>query len=327
MIAVTGANGLLGKYIIERLLQAKLQVIAITRQSGSEKKIFSSDLITERYADITDPITLTEALQGASCVIHTAAYVSLNPNASKKMIEVNVNGTSNIVDICLQLNIPRLIHISSVAALGKQKGITTIREESKWIAGEFNTDYAESKHMAELEVYRGLEEGLSIAIVNPSVILAPANWNRSSAKLFKFVWDEKPFYTEGQFNYVDARDVSELIYQLYQNNSNGQKYIASSGSVSFIDFFRKVAQRFNKKSPSININPFLIQVFAFLESIRCRITGGEPMVDGKALKNNREFFQYSNEKARNELKVTFRPLDETLDWCCSEYLQKITTNK
>jgi len=326
MVAVTGANGLLGKYIIERLLQDQLRVIAITRQPDDKKKI-SSDLITERYADITDPVALTEALQGASCVIHTAAYVSLNPNASKKMIEINVNGTANVVNICLHLNIPRLIHISSVAALGKQKGITTITEESKWIAGDFNTDYAESKHMAELEIYRGLEEGLSIAIVNPSVILAPADWNRSSSKLFKFVWDEKPFYTEGQFNYVDARDVSDLIFRLYKSRSSGQKYIASSGSVSFIDFFKKVAQRFNKKAPSININPFLIRVFAFLESIRCRITGSEPLMDSKALKNNREFFLYSNEKARNELKVTFRPLEETLDWCCSEYLQKITTNK
>src|SRR6478609_2933176 len=131
MIAVTGANGLLGKYIIERFLQEKLHVIAITRRSGDEKRIFNSDLVTERFADITDPVTLTEALQGATCVIHTAAYVSLNPNASKKMIEVNVNGTSNIVDICLQLNISKLIHISSVAALGKQKGVATITEESK----------------------------------------------------------------------------------------------------------------------------------------------------------------------------------------------------
>jgi dihydroflavonol-4-reductase len=326
MIAVTGANGLLGKYIIDRLLQDQQHVVAITRQSGNKKQ-FNSDLVVERKADITDPVSLLEALEGVSCVIHTAAYVSLNPNASKKMIAVNVDGTRNIVDSCLQLNIPKLIHISSVAALGKQKGVSTISEESKWISGDFNTDYAESKYMAELEIYRGLEEGLSISIVNPSVILAPGDWNRSSAKLFKFVWDEKPFYTEGQFNFVDARDVSELVFQLCQHNHNGEKYIASSGSISFIDFFKKVAQRFNKKAPWLNINPFLIQVFAFIESIRCRITGGEPMVDGKALKNNRDFFQYSNEKARNDLKVTFRPLDETLDWCCTEYLQNITTNK
>lgn len=326
MIAITGANGLLGKYIIDRLLQENLPVVAIVRQPGKEK-IFSSHLVTERYADITDPVSLLEALEGVSCVIHSAAYVSLNPNALKKMIEVNVKGTGNIVDACLQLNISKLIYVSSGAAIGKPKGVTHLTEESKWITEDFNTDYAESKYMSELEVYRGYEEGLNISIVNPSTILAPSDWNRSSSKLFKFVWEEKPFYTEGQFNYVDARDVAEVIFQLYKGNHNGQKYLASSGSTSFLDFFTKVAQRFGKKPPTLNINPFLIRAAASLDSLRCRITGGEPFVDKKALKINREFFLYSNEKARNELKVTFRTLEETLDWCCTEYLQNITTNK
>jgi dihydroflavonol-4-reductase len=326
MIAVTGANGLLGKYIVERLVQEKLAVVAVTRKVSGEKS-FRSDLVIEKHADITDPVSLAEAFNGVSCVIHTAAFVSLHPSASKKMIDVNVNGTKNVVDACLELNISKLIHVSSVAALGKPKGIPIITEENKWIAGDFNTDYAESKYMAELEVYRGFEEGLTVSIVNPSVILAPGDWKRSSAKLFKFVWDEKSFYTEGQFNYVDVRDVAEIVFKLYGGNNNGQKYIASAGSISFIDFFQKVAKRFRKKPPTINVRPFFINVLAFFESIRSRITGKEPLIDKKAIKNNRDFFQYSNEKAHNDLKVTFRTIEETLDWCCAEYQRNITTNK
>jgi dihydroflavonol-4-reductase len=326
MIAITGANGLLGKYLIERLLQENLPVVAIVRQP-LETKFIKQNLVTERIADVTDPVALIESLRDVTCVIHAAAFVSLHPNAFKKITDVNVGGTKNIVDVCLALNIPKLIHISSVAALGKPKGVIDVSEESKWIAGDFNTDYAESKYLAELEAYRGLEEGLSVSLVNPSVILAPTNWNRSSAKLFKFVWDEKSFYTDGQFNYVDARDVAEIVFQLYKNDYRGQKYIASSGSVSFIDFFQKVARRFNKRAPSINVPPFFIRVFAFVELIRCRLTGSEPLVEKKALKNNRERFIYSNLKAKNDLKITFRTLEETLDWCCAEYLQNITTNK
>jgi dihydroflavonol-4-reductase len=327
MIAITGASGLLGKFIIKRLVEEKLNVIAISRLPVQLSDEFSSNLVSHRAADITDPVALEDALKEATCVIHAAAFVSLNPRAQKKMFDTNVNGTKNVVDACLRLGIPKLIHISSVAAIGKPKGLKNITEESKWIAGSFNSIYAESKYLSEVEVYRGAEEGLSISIVNPSVILAPGDWNRSSAKLFKFVWDEKPFYTEGQFNYVDVRDVVEIIIHLYRNNYPGEKFIASAGSVTFLNFFQKVAARFKKRAPSVNIPSGAIGFLGALDAIRSRLTGSDPLIDRKALKTNRESFTYSNDKAVQTLKKQFRGLEETLDWCCTEYLRHYTINK
>jgi dihydroflavonol-4-reductase len=327
MIAVTGANGLLGKFIIKRLVEEKLSVIAISRLPIQLSDEFSSPLVSHRAADITDPVTLEEALKDTKCVIHAAAFVSLNPRASKKMFDTNVNGTKNIVDACLGLGIPRLIHISSVAAIGKPIGLKKINEDSKWIPGAFNTVYAESKYLSEVEVYRGAEEGLSISIVNPSVILAPGDWNRSSAKLFKFVWDEKPFYTAGQFNFVDVRDLVDLIVHLYKNNHPGEKFIASAGSITFLEFFEKVAARFKKRTPTFNIPAKAIGFLGALDAIRSRLTGTEPLIDRKALRTNRESFIYSNDKAVQTLKKQFRSLEETLDWCCAEYLRHYTINK
>jgi dihydroflavonol-4-reductase len=327
MIAVTGAHGLLGKFIIKRLVEENLKVIAISRTPVPQSDQSSSDLIEYRSADITDPVAVEEALKEATSVIHAAAFVSLNPRASQKVFDTNVTGTKNIVDACLHLNISKLIHISSVAALGKPKGITNITEESKWIPGSFNTVYAESKHLAELEAFRGAEEGLSVSVINPSVILAPGDWSRSSAKLFKFVWDEKPFYTEGQFNFVDVRDVVDLVIHSLQNDNGTKKLIASAGSVTFLEFFQKVASRFNKRAPSINIPNAAIGFLGVLDSIRSKITGTDPFIDRKALRTNRETFIYSNQKAVQTLKKQFRSLEETLDWCCAEYLRHYTTNK
>jgi dihydroflavonol-4-reductase len=327
MIAVTGAHGLLGKFIIKRLVDEKLKTIAISRIPIPKSDQNSFGLIEYRSADITDPVAVQEVLKEATCVIHAAAFVSLNPRASQKIFDTNVTGTKNIVDTCLHLNISKLIHISSVAALGKPKGITNISEESKWIPGTFNTIYAESKHFAELEVFRGAEEGLCVSVINPSVILAPGDWSRSSAKLFKFVWEEKPFYTEGQFNFVDVRDVVDLVFHCLQNSNHTEKYIASAGSVSFLEFFQKVASRFNKRAPTINIPAAAIGFLGILDSVRSKITGSDPFIDRKALRTNRESFIYSNQKAVQTLKKQFRSLEETLDWCCAEYLRHYTTNK
>jgi dihydroflavonol-4-reductase len=326
MIAVTGANGLLGSFIIDKLIKENIPVIAIARKANSS----SHTLLEWREADVIDPVSLSEALKGVTCVIHAAAMVSFNPRASKKIFETNVTGTKNIVDACLLMNIPKLIHVSSVGALGKPKGATLIAEESKWIEGNLNTSYAESKYLAELEVFRAYEEGMSVSIINPSVILCPGDWERSSAKLFKFVWDEKLFYTEGQLNYVDVRDVVEMIFQLYQSGSekiNGQKFIANAGSIRFEDFFQQVAKRFGKRAPFIKVNPALINVASFIESIRCRLTGAEPLIVSKTIKANRHHFVYDNKKAIATLKMQFHTLEETLDWCCEKYLADNTINK
>src|SRR6185369_576794 len=124
-------------------------------------------------------------------------------------------GTRNVVNACLTSGIQRMILISSVAALGRKKGQTEINEESQWTDSELNTDYANSKYLSELEVFRGQEEGMSISIVNPSVILAPANITKSSAKIFDYVLKDRPFYIDGSINYVDARDVAELVFKLH----------------------------------------------------------------------------------------------------------------
>lgn len=328
MIAITGANGLLGNFIVRRFLAENLSVVALKRQHSDTG--FLTDLSAKlewRDADVTNSLTLADALKGADTVIHAAAIVSFDPRRKEKIFETNVIGTQHVVNACLDLGVKRLLLVSSVAALGRNKLQVEINEENKWVDSDLNSDYAKSKYLAELEVYRGKEEGLTISIVNPSVILAPANADKSSAQLFKYVASGKKFYSDAVINYVDARDVADLIFRIYTNPSAGEKFIANAGSIEMKELLLRIAIRLNKKAPSIKINQKLIGLAARLEELRCRITGQEALISRQSVKMSAEKFFYQNSKSIRLLDMKYRALEETLDWCCDYYKNAFTTNK
>ncbi|MFZ1806975.1 MAG: NAD-dependent epimerase/dehydratase family protein [Cyclobacteriaceae bacterium] len=325
MIAITGASGLLGSRIAHQLDADATSFFGIKRNQ-SDISLLGNMTIDWKEADLLDVGALHEALEGATTVIHTAALVSFKSGDSEQLYRVNVEGTRNVVNACLSLGIPRMIHISSVAALGRQKGVYHIDENNKWVDSKLNSDYAESKYLAELEVFRGREEGLEIDIVNPSVILSQADWDRSSAQIFKYVWKNKPFYTQGSINYVDARDVADIVCLLLSRKATGERHIVNGGVVPLKDVLTKVAGHFNKKAPWIRVPGPLVSAAAWLESARSWVTGNEPMVTPQSARTAHERFFYNNEKAIKKLGMQFRTLDDTLEWCCSYYLQNGTIN-
>ncbi len=327
MIAITGASGLLGRFVSEKFLSEGEQVLALKRKNSNITEFGQHKNIKWLEVDISDSTMLSESFIGVDTVIHSAALVSFNPRRAKEVYETNVAGTRNVVDACLSSGVKKLIHISSVAALGRQKGVNQVNEKNNWIDSALNSDYAISKYQAELEVYRGYEEGLHVSLVNPSVILGPADWNRSSSQIFKYIWKEKPFYTEGILNYVDVRDVASMVYMLHVSDFNGERFIANAGHTSFKNLVDEIASRFQKRSPFLKVNSSLAAVVASLEAIRCLLTNKEPVITKHTVRMAREPFYFENRKAIEKLKVNFRQLDEILEFCCSYYGQKITTNK
>lgn len=321
MVAITGATGLLGGHIINRLLAEGVSPIALQR-AGHDHPFPPG--VSKRQADILDQVSLKEAFEGATTVIHSAAFVSFNPRRRKKIFEVNVAGTRNVIDTCLQLGIRNFIHISSVAALGCAPG-EEITEESKW-TNALTSDYGESKYLAELEVFRGAEEGLTISIVNPSIILSASQPNRSSAMLFNYIWNEKPYYTEGSLNYVDARDVADAVYQLYNKPRAGEKFILSAGHLPYREFFALVAKRFNKRAPSIKIGSTLSYWAGLAEEVRGLLSNREPLMTRQSVGVAIHSFHYCNKKAQ-QIGLRFRPLEETINWCCEDFLGNVKTNK
>lgn len=328
MIAITGANGLLGSFIVRKLIHEKKTFVALKRE-GSDTTLLNdvAEKIQWREADVLDPLLLNEALEGCTHVIHAAAIVSFNPHRANEVLEINAHGTRNVVDACLQQNIKRLVHISSVSALGRQKGQTIIQEDNKWIDNPMNSVYANSKYRAELEVFRGQEEGLETVILNPSVILAPADWNRSSAKLFKYTWKQKPFYIDAFLNYVDVRDVASCVYEFLQADHQAQRFILNAGNISFKNFFKKVADHFDVKPPQVKLSKNILAMVAKAETFRCWFTGTEPVITRETAQLAETHFFYDNKKIKKILNFEFQTIDNTLEWCCNYYNKKFDSKK
>ncbi len=328
MIAITGANGLLGSYLLEKFVDAKIPVIGIKRETSDLSKLSERIKNIEwRNADVIDNQSLLTAFENIDCVIHTAALVSFDPRDRKRLFEINVKGTRNVVNACLAAKVQRLIHISSVAALGRKKNQPKITETTTWIKSSLNSDYAESKYLAELEVYRGQEEGLSIAIVNPSVILAPDLQLRSSAQIFKYVIEERKFFIDSHVNYVDARDVSEMVLTIFKKEIEGEKFIASAGQVQLKKLLDLIASRLAKKAPYIKVPPTLLTLAAWAEELRCRITRSRALISRQTIRASQENFIYENSKSISHLQHQYQSLAETLDWCCRHISDAYSTNK
>jgi nucleoside-diphosphate-sugar epimerase len=280
-----------------------------------------------KTVDVQNSVALQDALVGVDAVVHTAALVSFNPRKRNEIFNVNVAGTKNVVDSCLSLNIRKLIHISSVAALGRKKGKEVLDENAQWVDSPLNSVYAQSKYLAELEVYRGIEEGLEAAIINPSLILAPVEWNRSSSKIFEYVWQEKKLYPSGIANYVDVNDVVAIICVLLEQHLSGERFIASAGSIPYQQLFAEIAKRFNKQPPSIKANPALLPVAALLEETKSWLLQKEPTLTRESIKSATAETVYLGKKAQDKLGIQYKTLAQTLDLCCDYFLHTYSIKK
>ncbi|MEO7394836.1 MAG: SDR family NAD(P)-dependent oxidoreductase, partial [Chitinophagaceae bacterium] len=200
-ILVTGGTGFLGSYIIKLLVEKGYAVRAIRRSnklpSWIPDGIFDNTTtgsVEWVEADILDVVALKDAMEGVDTIIHSAAVVSFIKKDRKNMYQVNVDGTANIVNIALEKNIKRLVYISSVASLGRTAAGGHVNEEKKWEESKLNTHYAKSKYKAEVEVWRGVSEGLNAIILNPSTILGYGDWHSSSCAIFKNIHDGFKWY-------------------------------------------------------------------------------------------------------------------------------------
>jgi nucleoside-diphosphate-sugar epimerase len=320
MVFVTGGSGLIGSFLIPALVEQGHQVKALYR--GQVPDVANASKVQWVEGDILDISQLREALQDVAYVFHSAGLVSYDPQDVELLQQVNVEGTANIVNACLEApGDIKLCHVSSIAAVGRPKGVAVLNESSKWSEGEQHSAYAESKYFGELEVWRGVAEGLQAVIVNPSVVLGPADWDRSSTRLFKYVYQEKPFYTGGIANFVDVRDVVEAMLRLTFSPISGERFILNAGQLAYKEFFQMVAKGFNKRAPAYKVSPFLAEIVWRLEHLRARLSGGRPLITKETARVSAKSHLFGNEKVRKAVGIEFKPLPETIAWSCGQLLQ------
>ena len=281
MVLVTGGTGFLGSYIIKHLVEKGYSVRAIRREkavlpSYIPKEIFEK--VDWIQGDILDVLSLEEAMEGVDQVIHAAAVVSFLKVDRKKMYQVNVEGTANVVNIALEKNVKRLVYISSVAALGRTAHGGSVNEDSKWEDNKVNTHYARSKYKAELEVWRGSGEGLNTIILNPGTILGYGDWNSSSCAIFRSVYNEFKWYTPGINGFVDVDDVARATLLLMESNINDQRYIVNGDNWHFKKLQDTIADNFRKKKPSKQTTLTLIAMAWRMEKLKSFFNGHRPLL-------------------------------------------------
>ncbi|WP_242920868.1 NAD-dependent epimerase/dehydratase family protein [Pontibacter liquoris] len=325
MVFVTGGSGLIGSFLIEALLEQGHAVKACYRNQVPALR--SAAQVQWLEGDILDPAFLRNALAGVHYVFHCAGLVSYAPQDRELLKQVNVEGTANIVDACLEQQDIKLCHVSSIAAVGRPKNARVLTEESKWDAAAEHAAYASSKYLGELEVWRGVAEGLNAVIVNPSVVLGPADWNRSSTQLFKYVYNQNAFYTVGSANFVDVRDVVAAMLQLTFSDISGERFILNAGQMTYKEFFAQAAACLRRKAPSVRVPPWLAEAVWRLEHARSWLTGSRPLITKDTARVSAKSHLFSNEKVRKATGIAFRPLSETITWSCGQLLENISGDK
>ncbi len=327
-ILITGITGLVGSFVAKKMLTEGHEIFGLVRENADLSLITDilPKIIIEK-GDILDIPNLEKAVEGKNWVIHCAGLVSFSPKDRENLFKVNTEGTANVVNICLDKQIKKLLFVSSVAALGRNTKAPKIApqiitEKLDWVEVEANSNYAKSKYLAELEVWRGIAEGLNAVIVNPSNILGEADWQKTSTKLFKYVYDQNLFYTEGSLNFIDVIDLAEIISTLLNSNINAERFIVSAGAMPQIDFFRKIAQNFNKIAPKYKLKASAIEILWRLEAIKAKLLGNDPLITRETAASAKTSFIYENTKLKNAINFEFRSLEFTLERICNSLIEK-----
>jgi nucleoside-diphosphate-sugar epimerase len=326
MILVTGGTGFLGAYIIKELIEKGYPVRAIRRSNSLPAYI--SPAILEKVewvnGDILDVVSLEEAMHSADAVIHSAAVVSFNSRDKKRMMQVNVDGTANVVNMALEKNVKKLIHISSVAALGRQPSGGHVNEEKKWEETATNTDYSKSKHRAEIEIWRGISEGLDAVILNPSTILGYGDWNTGSCSIFKTIYNELKWYAPGLNGFVYVEDVAKIAVMMLEKNITGERFIVNGDNWYFKQLQESIADHFRKKRPSKKSGPLLLGLAWRLEKFRSLFIGHRPLVTRQSVKVALSQTWFENDKILAAMpQFSFTPLEKSIQKACEKYLANI----
>lgn len=322
MVLVTGGTGFLGSYIIKQLVEKGYTVRALRRTNKVPFWISKEIMDKVEWADgdVLDVVALQDAMEGIDTVIHSAAVVSFVKKDRKEMYQVNVDGTANVVNMALEKKIRRLVHISSVAALGRTANGGHVNEEKKWEESKVNTHYARSKYKAELQVWRGMSEGLDAVILNPSTILGYGDWHSSSCAIFRNVYEGFNWYSPGINGFIDVEDAAKAVILVMETDISGERFILSGDTWAFKKLQDSIAAGFGKKGPQKKTTPFLMSVAWRLEKFKSLFTGKKPLLTKESARVAQSQTWFENDKLRKTLPgFYFTPLEESIRKACEKY--------
>ena len=330
MILVTGGTGLLGAHLLLELVKEHEEVVALKRPSSDlreVRRVFSyySNEADELFSlidwvdvDLSKDTDVSSVMIDIDQVFHCAAMVSFQPADRKEMIRNNVEITANIVNACLESNVAKLLHVSSSAAIGQAPLDEEADETMIWARTKTSTGYAISKFKSEMEVWRGMEEGLNAVIVNPTIIMGPGYWNRGSSSMFSRVDRGLKYYTTGVTGYVGVADVVMAMTGLMDSGITGERFIINTENLSYQQVFEMIRSSLGRKHTMKPVSRSNVKMISKLDAVAGQLTGRRRITREHLQAAFREA-RFSNKKIVEALALDFIPMQETIDHVAQHY--------
>lgn len=335
MILVTGGTGLVGAHLLLYLVENDTKKLrAIYRNPKTIEKTKSlfnlygkAALFSEiewMQGDILDICSLEAAFENVELVYHCAGLISFDPNDEAALRKINIEGTANIVNFCIDKKVKKLCHVSSIATLGDlTKNEAFVTEATDWNPEVLHSDYAISKYGAEMEVWRGHQEGLQVVIVNPGIILGPGFWDQGSGTLFDTIKKGISFYTNGSTGYVAVTDVVKIMHLLLQSDCSGERFTLVAENISYKEIIIKIANKINAQLPKIEAKPWLLNLIWKADWLSAIVFRTKRKISKHGVLSLQNNDLISNEKLKTYLKYDFEEIDAYLNQIALYYHSKI----
>lgn len=321
MILVTGASGFLGTHLLAELIPLSIPIRALYHKHRPE---WNHPNVEWYACDLLDSCAVADALKGVDTVFHCAAIVSFDHKDQHRVVEHNRTATAHLVDEALDAGVHRLVHVSSIAALGRALTHTDpITEETHWQESSNNSAYAIGKYYAEMEVWRGMAEGLNAVIINPGIILGEShNWDEGSAALIKTAYNELAWYTEGVNGWVDVKDVARAMVSLMNSHITEERFILTEGNHTYKDIFTLMAGALGKKAPYRKAGKWASGMLWRLMALKRLFTGKRSNITRETARTAQAKCFYDNSKWLQAMpEFNFTPIQDTIQRMAGTFLQ------
>jgi nucleoside-diphosphate-sugar epimerase len=324
---VTGATGLIGSHLVLRLVEEGLPVTALFRNEKGQSEVFElfqfygkENLFSQIQwvkGDVEDADDMFDLTEGIDTVFHCAAIVSYHKKDASRMLEVNINGTKNVVNACIENDVKHLIHISSISALGDSKG-EVIDEETPRDFNDYHSNYSKGKYLSEQEVWRGIQEGLGATILNPGVIFGPNNCTRSSGTMIARIEKGLPALPAGGSGIVSVWDVVEVMIRAAKQTPTNERYILCAENVRMAELFTKIADALQVKIGKTIAKKWQIVLVYYAEALVELFTGKRATITREIIRNYDEVKQFDGSKATRvfgfQYRNTFSSIEDTVHY-------------
>lgn len=300
-VFITGANGLVGSNLCHRLSALGYEVTALVRPQSNllGLKGFTGKIVR---GDILDEKSLSALMEGSDFAFHTAGLVSFDNRRREELFRVNVEGTRNVMNAAIRIGAKKVIHTSSVAAVGIPSNGDVADETDEYNKFKCNVAYADSKHFGEVEVRKAVEGGLNAVIINPASIVGQRDVYSHFGVLLRILKGKKIVpYLEGGMCVVGVDDVVDAEIAALERGKAGERYIIGSENLSFRELFRKIANVVGASEPNVPVPIWTASAAASIIEVLSSITRKPPILTKAHVVSATLPHYFSSEKAICEL--------------------------